>query len=61
MDLNAAILKPNAIKETTKACKGKIELIGLDDNSVTLKFIDDDAKKSFHYKKIIGFCSPTES
>ena len=56
MDLNAAILKLNAIKETTKACKGKIELIGLDDNSVTLKFIDDNAKESFHHKKIIGFC-----
>ena len=39
MDLNDAIRKLNAIKETTKACKGKIELIGLDDNSVTLKFI----------------------
>lgn len=54
MDLNDAIRKLNVIKETTKACKGKIELIGLDDNLVTLKFIDDNAKNQ--EKKIIGFC-----
>ena len=52
MDLNAAIHKLNALKETTKSCKFKIELIGLDDSSVMLKIpIDADAKKSFRHKK----------
>ena len=52
MDLNAAIHKLNALKEAAKACKFKIELIGLDDSSVMLKIpIDADAKKSFRHKK----------
>ena len=61
MDLNAAIHKLNALKEATKACKFKIELIGLDDSSVMLKIpIDADAKKSCRHKKVVGFC-PTKS
>ena len=57
MDLNAAIHKLNALKEATKSCKFKIEIIGLDDNSIVLKMpIDADAKKSFHHKKVVGFC-----
>ena len=57
MDLNAAIYKLNALKEATKSCKFKIELIGLDDSSVMLKIpIDADAKKSFRHKKVVGFC-----
>ena len=57
MDLNAAIRKLTALKDATKSCKCKIELIGLDDNSIVLKMpIDDDAKKSRHHKKVVGFC-----
>ena len=57
MDLNAAIHKLNALKEATKSCKFKIELIGLDDGSVMLKIpIDADAKKSFRHKKVVGLC-----
>ena len=62
MDLNAAIHRLTALKEATKAYKCKIELIGLDDTSVTLKMpIDDGAKKSFRHKRVIGFCPPTKS
>lgn len=62
MDLNAAIRRLTALKEATKAYKCKIELIGLDDSSVTLKMpIDDDIKKSFRHKRVIGFCPPTKS
>ena len=61
MDLNAAIRKLTALKDATKSCKCKIELIGLDDNSIVLKMpIDDDVKKSFRHKRVIGFC-PTKS
>ena len=61
MDLNASIRKLTALKDATKSCKCKIELIGLDDNSIVLKMpIDDDAKKSRRHKKVVGFC-PTKS
>ena len=61
MDLNAAIRKLTALKDATKSCKCKIELIGLDNNSIVLKMpIDADAKKSFRHKKVVGFC-PTKS
>ena len=61
MDLNAAIRKLTALKDATKSCKCKIELIGLDNNSIVLKMpIDDDVKKSFRHKRVIGFC-PTKS
>ena len=61
MDLNAAIRKLTALKDATKSCKCKIELIGLDNNSIVLKMpIDDDAKKSHRHKKVVGFC-PTKS
>ena len=57
MDLNAAIRKLIALKDATKSCKCKIELIGLDNNSIVLKMpIDDDAKKSRRHKKVVGFC-----
>ena len=57
MDLNAAIRRLTALKDATKSCKCKIELIGLDDNSIVLKMpIDDDAKKSCRHKKVVGFC-----
>ena len=62
MDLNAAIRRLTALKEATKAYKCKIELIGLDDSSVTLKMpIDDDIKKSFRHKRVIGFCPSIKS
>ena len=61
MDLSAAIRRLTALKDATKSCKCKIELIGLDDNSIVLKMpIDDDAKKSRRHKKVVGFC-PTKS
>lgn len=61
MDLDAAIRRLTALKDATKSCKCKIELIGLDDNSIVLKMpIDDDAKKSRRHKKVVGFC-PTKS
>ena len=61
MDLNAAIRRLTALKDATKSCNCKIELIGLDDNSIVLKMpIDDDAKKSRRHKKVVGFC-PTKS
>ena len=61
MDLNAAIRRLTALKDATKSCKCKIELIGLDDNSIVLKMpIDNDAKKSRRHKKVVGFC-PTKS
>ena len=61
MDLNAAIRRLTDLKDATKSCKCKIELIGLDDNSIVLKMpIDDDAKKSRRHKKVVGFC-PTKS
>ena len=46
MDLNAAIRKLTALKDATKSYKCKIELIGLDDNSIVLKMpIDDDGQE----------------
>ena len=62
MDLNAAIRRLTALKEATKAYKCKIELIGLDDSSAMLKMpIDDGIKKSFHHKRVIGFCPSIKS
>ena len=62
MDLNAAIRRLTAIKDATKSCKFKIELICLDDSSVTLKMpIDGVIKKSFRHKRVIGFCPPAKS